>query len=117
MTEAKHTPLPWEYAERPRNVRPQFIILDALGNEVVFLTCHQQAMKVYGGDLKREQNIMRQIVRAVNNHDELVEACERAIKVAGRMEISKFAEITSIEYRHDTIKYFKQILAKAKGES
>lgn len=112
MSEAKHTPLPWKYAERPRNVRPQFIILDSLGNEVVFLSCHQQAMKVYGEDLKRERDIMRQIVRTVNNHDALVEALDEGMNVLADIAVEE-----DFKGWNDTIAKMSKALTKAKGES
>lgn len=105
MSEAKHTELPWIIKAIPAGCE----IWDTVQRRLIATLDIETAVL--------SQANAELIVRAVNSHDALMEACERAIKVAGRMEISKFAEITSIEYRIETIEYFKQTLAKAKGES
>ncbi len=109
MTEnPKHTPLPW---------RINRIALTCIESEKGRVTASCGGHQEHPGDSTPEnQANTRFIIQAVNNHDALVVACERAIVVAKRMEISKFAKITSLEYRKETIKYFKQILAKARKE-
>ena len=67
-------------------------------------------------DEKEVEANAKLIVRAVNNHDALLVACTRAIQVAKRMEISTFSAITSLEYRKETVRYFKQIAARATGK-
>ena len=88
MSEAKHTPLPWAVQQ----IRGGYQIWDIGGNELI---------AVLTGDCINAELICQ----AVNSHNALVEALEKALELA-----------KAIPHLELVWKEWEQALAKAKGE-
>lgn len=104
-TQAKHTPTPWNYSENSVNAWS-----DSCKDRGNIFSCQLRT----GTHIPENQNEINAgfIVRAVNSHEELLEACKRVLAMLEHCGYG--GSNISDEKAHE--KMLKDLIAKAEGK-
>lgn len=105
MTQSKHTPTPWRYkhSTRPDNTGGYDTAIIDIKNKIIAETFQN----VDEGDSRDSKANAELIVKAVNCHDELIEAITLAIGLLQDNQPSKVD--------HHALEVLKQALSKTRG--